>query len=113
MKVITTTAYFKNITYYLQNVNGTFYTDYYATEIYEAWAQKHEIPEAEMQHNKDLLRVSAMLHDVGKVGISDAILKKPGKLTEEEYEKMKKDEENKKRGGTPTGEPPLFLFFVV
>jgi len=30
-----------------------------------------------------------MLHDVGKVGISDLILKKPGKLTEDEYSIMK------------------------
>ncbi|MBI4826408.1 MAG: HD domain-containing protein [Nitrospirae bacterium] len=30
------------------------------------------------------------LHDIGKVGIKDAILLKPGKLTDEEYEKMKK-----------------------
>jgi len=31
----------------------------------------------------------ASLHDVGKIGISDNILKKPGKLTEEEFETMK------------------------
>lgn len=31
----------------------------------------------------------ASLHDVGKIGISDSILKKPGKLTAEEFEKMK------------------------
>ena len=31
----------------------------------------------------------ASLHDVGKIGISDNILKKPGKLTDEEFEKMK------------------------
>jgi len=31
----------------------------------------------------------ASLHDIGKIGISDAILKKPGKLTEEEFETMK------------------------
>lgn len=31
----------------------------------------------------------APLHDIGKVGIADAILRKPGKLTDEEYEAMK------------------------
>ncbi|TWT29500.1 response regulator [Blastopirellula retiformator] len=36
----------------------------------------------------DLFR-SSPLHDIGKVGISDAILLKPGKLTDEEYEIMK------------------------
>ncbi|MDR3231217.1 MAG: response regulator [Synergistaceae bacterium] len=33
---------------------------------------------------------SAQLHDVGKIAISDAILNKPGKLTPEEFEEMKK-----------------------
>lgn len=38
----------------------------------------------------DLLFESAPLHDVGKVGVPDRILLKPGKLTDEEFEKMKK-----------------------
>jgi putative two-component system response regulator len=38
----------------------------------------------------DLLQKSAPLHDIGKVGIPDSILLKPGKLTEEEFEVMKK-----------------------
>jgi response regulator RpfG family c-di-GMP phosphodiesterase len=37
----------------------------------------------------DLILQSVQLHDVGKIAISDLILNKPGKLTEEEYEKMK------------------------
>jgi len=36
-----------------------------------------------------ILRVAAPMHDVGKVGIPDAILHKPGRLTEEEYETIK------------------------
>jgi putative nucleotidyltransferase with HDIG domain len=35
------------------------------------------------------IRISAQLHDVGKIGIEDRILKKPGALTPEEYEVMK------------------------
>jgi energy-coupling factor transport system substrate-specific component len=36
---------------------------------------------------------SAPLHDVGKISISDTILNKPGKLTDEEFEKMKSHSE--------------------
>ncbi|MBF0101201.1 MAG: two-component system response regulator [Desulfobacterales bacterium] len=38
----------------------------------------------------DLLYKSAPLHDIGKVGVADHILKKPGKLTNEEFDEMKK-----------------------
>ncbi len=37
----------------------------------------------------DDLRVSAPMHDIGKIGISDTILCKPGKLTDEEFELIK------------------------
>jgi HD-GYP domain-containing protein (c-di-GMP phosphodiesterase class II) len=37
----------------------------------------------------EIVRVSAQLHDVGKIGIEDRILKKPGALTGEEFEIMK------------------------
>ena len=43
-----------------------------------------EISEIDM----DLLISSARLHDVGKISISDTILNKPGKLTEEEFKAM-------------------------
>ena len=35
------------------------------------------------------LRKTAMLHDIGKIGIPDKVLNKPDKLTDEEYETMK------------------------
>src|SRR5262249_5530385 len=35
------------------------------------------------------LRVGTPLHDIGKIGIDDAILRKPGKLTPDEFETMK------------------------
>lgn len=61
----------------------------YSVEIYEAWAGQRHVDPVEMVRQRDLLRMSAMLHDVGKVAISDLILKKPGRLTEEEFETMK------------------------
>lgn len=48
-----------------------------------AWAL--ELPPAEV----DLIARAAPLHDVGKIGIPDAILRKPGKLTAEEFGQMK------------------------
>ncbi len=38
----------------------------------------------------DVLEQAAQLHDVGKIGISDTILLKPGKLTSEEFDTMKR-----------------------
>ncbi len=61
----------------------------YSIEIYERWAKRHGLSDDEINYNKDILRMAAMLHDVGKVATSDLILKKPGKLTEEEFEIMK------------------------
>ena len=62
----------------------------YSVELYERWAQKKNLPKEEIESNRDILRMAAMLHDVGKVGISDLILKKPAKFTDEEFEIMKK-----------------------
>lgn len=41
------------------------------------------------EHELETLRISALLHDVGKIAIDDAILKKPAALTDEEFEIMK------------------------
>jgi HD-GYP domain-containing protein (c-di-GMP phosphodiesterase class II) len=61
----------------------------YSVALYEAWAFKHGVPQQEIDRNRDVLRMSAMLHDVGKVAISDNILKKPGRFTPEEFQVMK------------------------
>jgi len=44
-----------------------------------------ELPDQEMRN----LRISALLHDVGKIGIDDRILRKPGALSDDEFEVMK------------------------
>ena len=61
----------------------------YSIEIYEQWAQKHNLPKEEFDRNRDSLRMAAMLHDVGKIAISDIILKKPSRFSEDEFETMK------------------------
>ena len=61
----------------------------YAVELYQNWAERHAVPREEVANFKDILRISSMLHDIGKVGVSDAILKKRADLTKEEYESIK------------------------
>lgn len=41
------------------------------------------------QEELDKLRIAALLHDVGKIGVEDRVLKKPGSLTPEEFDLMK------------------------
>ncbi|MBN2354206.1 MAG: HD domain-containing protein [Spirochaetales bacterium] len=55
-----------------------------AVELYTAWAKKHGAGLRELRQTRDVLRIAAILHDVGKVAISDVILKKRGKLDERE-----------------------------
>ena len=57
----------------------------YAVAIYDGWAFRHGIAEDEREKFRDTLRIAAMLHDVGKVAISDTILKKPARFTPEEF----------------------------
>jgi len=60
----------------------------YSVEIYDRWAFHHKVPVDEREKYRDTLKISSMLHDVGKVAISDAILKKPARFTPEEYQIM-------------------------
>jgi len=60
----------------------------YSVEIYDRWAHHHKIPIDERERYRDTLKISSMLNDVGKVAISDTILKKPARFTPEEYQIM-------------------------
>ena len=53
----------------------------YASQV----AREMELPAQEVRR----VRLSALLHDVGKIGIDDRIIRKPSALTEEEFEIMK------------------------
>ncbi|MDE5832073.1 MAG: HD domain-containing protein [Desulfovibrio sp.] len=55
-----------------------------AAELYHRWALEHGADPEELIAEKGKIRLAAMLHDVGKVWIPDKILKKPGKLDNEE-----------------------------
>jgi len=61
----------------------------YAAEIYHQWALSQGIPPEEIKKTRDLIRIAAMLHDLGKIAVSDLILKKPGGLNRDEFTIMK------------------------
>lgn len=42
------------------------------------------------EEETELIKLASSMHDIGKVGVADSILNKPGKLTEEEYEQIKR-----------------------
>lgn len=50
----------------------------FSLEIYDQWAENHNILKAERMKFRDTLKIAAKCHDLGKVGVSDIILKKPG-----------------------------------
>ncbi|MFN4191178.1 MAG: HD-GYP domain-containing protein, partial [Pseudothermotoga sp.] len=56
------------------------------TELTLKMARKMGIKDEELIH----IKRGALLHDIGKMGVPDNILLKPGKLTDEEWELMKK-----------------------
>ena len=62
----------------------------YSVILYEAWAKAHDVDQGERERQRDRLRTAALLHDVGKVGVPDSILKKPGRLDELELAIMQR-----------------------
>jgi response regulator RpfG family c-di-GMP phosphodiesterase len=61
-----------------------------AVRLFLAWATRKGLSEDAIFRQVDHLRPAAMLHDIGKVGIADAILKKPGKLEADERTEMER-----------------------
>ncbi len=61
----------------------------YSAEIFRRWALRYNMGSQELKSRHDMIRLAAMLHDVGKVGIADVILKKPGRLDSTEFAKVK------------------------
>jgi putative two-component system response regulator len=64
-------------------------TQKYLKYLIEGMMEKNVYTEEINGWDLEFLLSSAKLHDVGKIAISDTILNKPGKLTEEEFETMK------------------------
>ncbi|MEG0379167.1 MAG: HD domain-containing protein, partial [Eubacterium sp.] len=90
------------------------------TRYFEAFlrilGQKESYKAAFLEETRsDMLKASAM-HDVGKIGISDMVLKKPGPLTIEEYERMKEHSEigaEMIRKLIGTAHPDRFLLYAL
>lgn len=76
-----------------------------AIEIKDPYTQGHSMRVGEYavalgkrvklsQKKVENLKMAAILHDIGKIGIEESILNKPGKLTVEEFDKIKQHPEN-------------------
>ena len=64
-------------------------TSKYLRMLIDAMQERGVYADELQDWDKDTVIASSGLHDVGKITISDLILNKPGKLTDEEYEHMK------------------------
>ncbi len=58
-------------------------------KITELFLEDEDIGSEYSSEDKNQIARASMLHDVGKIGVEDKILNKPGRLDEDEFEKMK------------------------
>lgn len=73
----------------IESGNHTIRTQFYIKAIGEELAKKDKYKDILTKEYINEIFETAPLHDIGKVGVPDRILLKPGKLTEEEFEIMK------------------------
>ena len=59
-------------------------------EIFDGWVARHPEAAGVAAFDRDRLVAAALMHDIGKVGVPDGVLKKPGKLDDAEYICMKR-----------------------
>jgi len=62
----------------------------YSVELFDKWATRKHVAVAKIARLREYLKTAAMLHDIGKVAISDSILKRRGELSPEEHNELKK-----------------------
>jgi putative nucleotidyltransferase with HDIG domain len=90
-------ALYENI---YENLFATLFAFVTALEVRDFYTRRHSTRVAryarriakEMgctEEELDVINVAGMLHDIGKIGIRDDILLKPGRLTDDEFEKIK------------------------
>ncbi len=90
-------ALYENI---YDNLFATLYAFVTALEVRDLYTRKHSTRVAKFAHMTaeemgcseeeiDIISFAGSLHDIGKIGIRDDILLKPGPLTDDEYEKVK------------------------
>lgn len=90
-------ALYENI---YDNLFSTLYAFVTALEVRDLYTRKHstrvakyaDMIASEMgctEEEMDIINFAGSLHDIGKIGIRDDILLKPGRLTDEEYEEIK------------------------
>lgn len=64
-------------------------TKQYMLLLTKKYGEKYNVPEFKSERILQEIGTATTLHDIGKVGVPDAILHKPGKLTDEEFEVIK------------------------
>ncbi len=90
-------ALYENI---YENLFSTLFAFVTALEVRDLYTRKHSTRVAKYAHliaeemgcneeELDVIHVAGSLHDIGKIGIRDDILLKPGRLTDDEFEKIK------------------------